>query len=66
MTSSPTLIQCPSCKISLQWDSQSPNRPFCSESCKNKDFVSWANEEHVLEGNAQYDDILSEDLARPE
>ena len=61
MTQQPE-IECPSCKRKQRWDSSNPNRPFCSESCKNKDFVAWANEENVIGGNAVYDDLLSGDL----
>ncbi|MCR8923677.1 DNA gyrase inhibitor YacG [Dasania sp. GY-MA-18] len=56
------VIECPSCKRKLQWDSNNPYRPFCSQSCKDKDFVAWANEENVIGGNSVYDDLLSGDL----
>ena len=60
--SQPPIIQCPNCKTEHQWDSKNPSRPFCSPSCKNQDFVAWANEEHVLAGNSLYDGVLSADL----
>jgi uncharacterized protein len=66
MTSESKIIQCPACRMNVRWDNESPHRPFCSESCKNKDFVSWANEEHVFEGNSLYDGVLSEELIMPE
>lgn len=56
-------INCPACQKKLIWDSENPNRPFCSSVCKDKDFVGWANEEKVIAGNSLYDDILSDDLA---
>jgi endogenous inhibitor of DNA gyrase (YacG/DUF329 family) len=55
-------IECPGCKQTIQWDIKSPYRPFCSPSCKDKDFVGWANEEKVIGGNSVYDDLLSDDL----
>lgn len=59
----PTLkIKCPACGIHLLWDSSNRFRPFCSEQCKNQDFVSWANEEHHIPGSGDYDDLLSGDL----
>ena len=55
-------ISCPACKTRIEWSAQNPNRPFCSERCRNKDFVAWANEENKMAGNAIYDDLLSNDL----
>ncbi len=55
-------VACPSCSSKNEWTTDNPNRPFCSESCRNKDFVAWANEENVMPGNSVYDDFLSDDL----
>jgi uncharacterized protein len=56
--------QCPHCSTELEWDESNVHRPFCSEQCKNKDFIAWANEENRLPGDSVIDDILSEDLER--
>lgn len=61
-----TQLECPSCKKKIIWDSNNPHRPFCSQSCKDKDFVAWANEENVIGGNSAYDDLLSGDLGNGE
>jgi len=53
-------VDCPSCKISIQWTEKYPERPFCSVRCKNNDFIGWANEEQRIAGSASYDDIFSE------
>lgn len=53
------IISCPGCGIDTAWSTANPHRPFCSESCRNKDFVAWANEENSLPGDSAYDDILS-------
>ncbi len=53
---------CPHCATSLQWSTDNPYRPFCSERCKNKDFIAWANEENSLPGDSQFDDVFSQDL----
>jgi endogenous inhibitor of DNA gyrase (YacG/DUF329 family) len=45
------------------WSSDNPNRPFCSESCRNKDFIAWSEEENRLAGSSTYDDLLSGDLS---
>lgn len=46
----------------LEYNEQSPYRPFCSERCQNLDFTEWANEKHSIAGSAEYADILSDDL----
>lgn len=54
--------QCPVCDAKLEWNNDNPFRPFCSERCKNKDLIAWANEENVLAGNSIYDGVTSDDL----
>lgn len=58
----PEKYACPGCGEAMVWDSKNPNRPFCSSSCKDRDFIAWANEEQVIGGNPEYDDVLSEDI----
>ena len=53
-------VQCPHCKVPNEWSESNPYRPFCSETCKNNDFVGWANEQHRIAGSSEYDDLLSE------
>jgi hypothetical protein len=60
----PLRVKCPTCGTEIEWTTSNPNRPFCSERCKNKDFIAWANEEQVMGGSAEYDDVLSEDLQK--
>jgi len=55
-------VKCPGCGIPVVWSNDNPNRPFCSERCRNKDFIAWANESQVIGGDTDYDDLLSEDL----
>lgn len=59
-------IPCPNCGAKTLWSTKNPHRPFCSESCRNHDFVSWANEERVMKGNSLYDDLFSADLGNGE
>lgn len=54
--------QCPGCETQVIWSSDNPWRPFCSESCKNKDFIAWANEEKRIPGHPDFDDLMSEEL----
>ena len=56
-------VQCPACKTQVAWVEKNIFRPFCSESCKNKDFIGWANEDKQISGSADYDDVFSENMA---
>jgi endogenous inhibitor of DNA gyrase (YacG/DUF329 family) len=56
------LVKCPECGTETAMSNDNPYRPFCSQQCKNKDFIGWANEEKVIGGNSIYDDLLSGDL----
>ena len=58
----PLQVKCPSCNTEVNWSEDSPERPFCSPHCKAADFIAWANEEQVIGGSAEYDDVLSEDI----
>lgn len=57
-----TVVKCPTCKAEVEWTEAETERPFCSKSCKDKDFLGWANEDHHIPGSPAYDDILSGDL----
>jgi hypothetical protein len=58
----PLRVKCPACGEEVIWTRSNSNRPFCSQRCKEDDFISWANEQQIISGNSDYDDILSEDL----
>ncbi len=45
-------VNCPSCKKPLEWSTDNPHRPFCSERCKLIDLGAWANEEFQIEGTS--------------
>ena len=59
---SPVKLACPTCQKDVFWNEDFPDRPFCSERCKLIDLGEWANESHKIEGNSQFDDVLSDDL----
>ncbi len=40
-------VTCPCCKQPAAWHNNA-FKPFCSERCKNKDFIGWANEDYKL------------------
>lgn len=58
----PIYINCPTCKTRLQWRQDNPYRPFCSERCKNRDFIAWANEDRQIAGDSSVSDVFSEDI----
>jgi endogenous inhibitor of DNA gyrase (YacG/DUF329 family) len=58
----PTTIACPTCGAPVQWSTQSPNRPFCSERCKLIDLGAWAAGEHAIPGDPVDDEMFSSDL----
>jgi len=52
---------CPECSKSLEWSTENPYRPFCSERCKLLDLGAWANESYQIpaEISAEEDDYSS-------
>ena len=44
------IVSCPQCRKSIEWSSNNPHRPFCSERCKLIDLGAWASEEHSIAG----------------
>ncbi len=52
---------CPSCLTRLLWHKNNPHRPFCSERCKNNDFICWSNETHNMLGYSPYDELFSKE-----
>ena len=41
-------VNCPTCKKEVEWSTQQPWRPFCSERCKLIDLGEWASETHRI------------------
>jgi len=41
-------VNCPTCKIIVEWSSKSEFRPFCSDRCQKIDLGAWANEEFSI------------------
>jgi uncharacterized protein len=46
-------VPCPTCRKPVEWNANSPWRPFCSERCKLIDLGAWASEKHVIPGDVQ-------------
>ena len=46
----PSIVQCPTCKTSIEWSDKHPQRPFCSPRCQQIDFGDWAKESFTIAG----------------
>lgn len=47
-TSSKRLVTCPQCKTLVEYRTDNPFRPFCSERCKMVDLGAWATENYRI------------------
>ncbi len=48
-------VRCPVCRNFSRWK-DNPYRPFCGESCKNRDLGNWATEAYRIPGAPQESD----------
>lgn len=44
----PRFVTCPNCKKSAHYDESNPNRPFCSERCRQIDLGQWASDAYAI------------------
>ncbi|MFV8835935.1 DNA gyrase inhibitor YacG [Aquisalimonas sp.] len=51
---------CPNCRKLVDWDGDSPWRPFCSERCKSVDLGGWLQESHRIPGIELPEELLDE------
>lgn len=42
------LVSCPTCNKQVEWNSNNPWRPFCSERCRLIDLGEWASENNRI------------------
>lgn len=54
------IVRCPHCGKSSRFDSNNPDRPFCSPRCKTADIACWAEESYKIP--AFEEDIQEESL----
>lgn len=47
-------VNCPTCKIEIQWSKENAYRPFCSHRCQLIDLGAWAAEEHSIPGEPAF------------
>ncbi|PKO37179.1 MAG: DNA gyrase inhibitor YacG [Betaproteobacteria bacterium HGW-Betaproteobacteria-6] len=43
-------VRCPQCGEDALWAPENPNRPFCSERCKQIDLGCWASDAYRIGG----------------
>lgn len=43
-------VPCPTCGIKIEWRTDNPWRPFCSERCRMIDLGEWLGEGHRIPG----------------
>ncbi len=58
-------VPCPTCQKAVEWSSDNPFRPFCSERCKLIDLGEWADESHRIAGKpdpSQMENMSDEEL----
>ncbi len=46
----PRRVRCPQCGTMIEFRSDNPFRPFCSERCKLIDLGAWAEERYAIPG----------------
>ncbi|KTF12385.1 DNA gyrase inhibitor YacG [Pseudoalteromonas sp. H105] len=58
----PTVVNCPTCKASVEWSEQSPHRPFCSKRCQLIDLGEWSFENNKISAPITSAEELSQDM----
>lgn len=53
----PLVVQCPTCKIAVVWNSENQFKPFCSERCRLIDLGDWATESHKIPAAPGFNDV---------
>ncbi|AZG71798.1 DNA gyrase inhibitor YacG [Shewanella livingstonensis] len=57
-----TVVNCPTCKIKVEWKDESLFKPFCSERCKLIDLGDWASEKHAIPVKDSIDPDMFDDI----
>lgn len=52
------MVNCPQCGALTKFDDTNPQRPFCSERCRNFDTASWATGSYRIAGKTVSDDEM--------
>ncbi len=44
------VVSCPTCQRPVEWSTEAPWRPFCSERCRLIDFGAWVSGQRAIPG----------------
>ncbi|HSG87756.1 MAG TPA: DNA gyrase inhibitor YacG [Pseudomonadales bacterium] len=50
------IVACPTCRKSIPFSTDNPDRPFCSERCRLIDLGAWAEGRHHIPGDPDWMD----------
>jgi len=59
-------VRCPQCGEDALWAPENPNRPFCSERCKQIDLGCWASDSYRIGGAVSDEEAGSPGLDFPD
>ena len=59
-------VRCPQCGEDGLWAPENPNRPFCSERCKQIDLGCWASDSYRIGGAVSDEEAGSPGLDFPD
>ncbi|MDD8060295.1 MULTISPECIES: DNA gyrase inhibitor YacG [Shewanella] len=62
----PLTVKCPICSTSVEWNTTSLFKPFCSERCKLIDLGDWASEKHSIPVKDNIDPDMIDDIGYDE
>lgn len=54
------LVSCPQCKELVEYSTENPYRPFCSQRCKLIDLGEWATESYRIPQALKPEDLPEE------
>ncbi len=54
-------LDCPQCGKTITWSEKYPERPFCSQRCRELDFGAWATESYYIPGEPTWVEEMEDD-----
>lgn len=62
----PTVVNCPTCEMQVEWGPSAEFRPFCSKRCQLIDLGEWASESNRIPESPLVSAVSEADLDRIE
>ncbi len=59
----PRIVTCPTCQRRVKWTLSNPDRPFCSERCRDVDLSRWLRGDYAIPGGQAEADEDGQDAA---